>query len=541
MSASTALAAARPTIADPARVYVEARAAVMQGDHGRAARLFSTLAEGDRQDKSIGRRAVSTAIGAGDMALALKLAREMPVAELPIEARLLMVADEVRRDRLDVAKRYLSNGDGQEANLLFLEPLLDAWAAADRNDLGKALETIDQINSKGVMGAFKEENRAFILLKFRRAAEAEPFARRAIGSSEEREPRLRLALADAFLAAGDKARAVAMIEGMGTEAVGAKQRIAAGRTSGQAITGAEGAFSEVLVGLALDLNRARNPDLSVSVAQVARYADPRNSAATILLAMLMDANDRDDDALKVLASVPPSDPLIAQARDTSARILVDNKRENEALALAQQAVSAPGATASDFARFAEVLAETKRYDQAADYYGRAIVMVQAQGLTTEQWPLRLLRATALEDSNRWPEAKKELEAALAIAPEQPLILNFLGYAKLERGEDLNAAEAMIRKASSLAPDNASITDSLGWALYKRGRYADAITTLEQAAANDPEQAEIHEHLGDALFKVGRKFEARFAWSAALINAEDEIATRVRAKIESGLTPATAAP
>ena len=153
--------------------------------------------------------------------------------------------------------------------------------------------------------------------------------------------------------------------------------------------------------------------------------------------------------------------------------------------------------------------------------------VMGQGVAAILWTARLVAS--------WPDA------APALAPEQPLILNFLGYAKLERGEDLDAAEAMIRKASALAPDDASITDSLGWALYKRGRFNDAIETLQRAAAKDPDQAEIHEHLGDALYATGRRYEARFAWNAALISAEDDVAARIRLKIASGLTPATAAP
>ena len=100
---------------------------------------------------------------------------------------------------------------------------------------------------------------------------------------------------------------------------------------------------------------------------------------------------------------------------------------------------------------------------------------------------------------------------------------------------------MIRKASELAPDDASITDSLGWAEYKRGKVDDAITTLQRAAEKDPEQAEIQEHLGDALFKSGRRFEARFAWSAALVTAEDDMVSRVKAKLAAGLTTANAAP
>jgi Flp pilus assembly protein TadD len=100
---------------------------------------------------------------------------------------------------------------------------------------------------------------------------------------------------------------------------------------------------------------------------------------------------------------------------------------------------------------------------------------------------------------------------------------------------------MIRKASELAPDDASITDSLGWVQFKRGKVDEAIATLQRAAEKDPEQAEIQEHLGDALYKSGRRYEARFAWNAAMITAEDDIAARVKAKLVSGLEPGNAAP
>jgi Flp pilus assembly protein TadD len=100
---------------------------------------------------------------------------------------------------------------------------------------------------------------------------------------------------------------------------------------------------------------------------------------------------------------------------------------------------------------------------------------------------------------------------------------------------------MIRKASDLAPDDASITDSLGWAQFKRGKVADAIATLQRAAEKDPDQAEIQEHLGDALYTSGRRIEARFAWNAGLLTAEDDVAARLKAKIASGLSAANAAP
>ena len=112
---------------------------------------------------------------------------------------------------------------------------------------------------------------------------------------------------------------------------------------------------------------------------------------------------------------------------------------------------------------------------------------------------------------------------------------------MARGLSHAEAERLIRDAHARAPDNNAITDSLGWALFKRGRLPEAIETLGKAAAGDPAQSEIHEHLGDALFTAGRRMEARFAWRAALVTAEGKDATRLQAKLDTGLTPATAAP
>jgi tetratricopeptide (TPR) repeat protein len=299
-------------------------------------------------------------------------------------------------------------------------------------------------------------------------------------------------------------------------------------------------LSEVLTAFATDVARLDRVSAPIGLVQVARFANPQNSSAAVLLALLLDSQDRTEDALAVLRGVPDGDAMIAQVRDIEVRILSEGKRYQDAYAIAAPAASGAGATAADFSRLGDLYEAMNRHDAAAEAYGRAIA-VSPQADKSEIWPLRLLRASALEQANRWAEAKQELQAGLAIAPDQPLLLNFLGYAKLERGEDMDSAEAMIRKASALAPDDASITDSLGWAQFKRGKVGEAIDTLQRAAEKDPDQAEIQEHLGDALYKSGRRFEARFAWEAALVTAEDEVAGRVKAKLTSGLTPSNAAP
>jgi tetratricopeptide (TPR) repeat protein len=533
-------AAARLSTDDPLRTYVQARAAAINGDHGQAAQLLATLAQSQPDQVDIARKALGEAIGAGNIDLALTLARGIPTDKLSSDARLLLVVDEVKRRRLDRAMQWLS-AKGDNGDLTFLAPLISAWDQADRGNLDQALAAIDQVPVSNLLGPIRAEEHGLILLKFRRTAEAEPYARRAIGSAGARENRLRLAFADAFLAAGDKQRALAMIDGMGGGEHAARKRVLAGKQSGQSIDTLPEALSEVLTSFGSDLARLQRAAPPIGLIQVARYANPQNSSATALLALVLDAQGREEEALAALRTISPGDALISPVRDIQVRILSDEKRFNEAYQIAASAAASPDADAEDFSRLGDLYSAMKRRSEAADAYGRAIAMATAANQKADLWTLQLLRASALEQANRWPEAKQALQAGLALNPDQPLLLNFLGYAKLERNEDVDAAEAMIRKASELAPDDASITDSLGWAEFKRGKVDDAIATLQRAAEKDPDQAEIQEHLGDALYKSGRRYEARFAWNAALVTAEDEIAARVKAKLSSGLTAANAAP
>jgi tetratricopeptide (TPR) repeat protein len=391
------------------------------------------------------------------------------------------------------------------------------------------------VPKNSALSPFVDEETALILLKLGRGAEAEPFARRAIGKAGPREYRLRLALAAGYARLRDPARAAAMIEGIESNADDIARAAQSGELERMRIDDAAEAFSEQLVALAIEMRRSNPRSAPVNILQLARFAAPENSSALLFLGTTLDDVGRADDALAVFRAIGNRDPLYPEALDAQVRTLSEADRYEEALTLALAASTMKGASSDDFARLADVYSAMDRHNEAAAAYQQAID--RAGG---GDWTLLLLRASALEAADRWPESKTALAQAMQIAPDQPLILNFFGYAKLERGEDLDMAEALIRKASALAPDDASITDSLGWALFKRGRIDEAIATLQRAAMGDPAQAEIQEHLGDALYSAGRRFEARFAWQAALATADSESIGRLRSKIDGGLTPATAA-
>ena len=536
LAASFAALALTPAAAsEPIHLFVEARTADAIGDQARAARLFAALAERDPANRNIARRAVSTAIAAGDTALALTVARRMTQADLGLDGRLLLVADLLRQgranDALGVINERTSDSDGG-----FLAPLLRAWAEQQARRDGAS--RLANVPADSLVAPFAAEQRAAMLLDSKRFAEAMPLIDQALAGAGGRETRLRLGFAAQLAKAGKREQAKALLVGDDP----ALKLLDLDRPQrGLAIDGPAAGLSEMLVGIAVGLARGDDRALPLTLTQIARHAAPDSSEANLLTALFLERQDQAQLALGVLARVPQDDPFAEDALDASARLLLAEKRGPEALALALRSASRRGANASDFARLGNVYDDLGRPAEAAEAFARGAALADQES-APNRWTYRLLGASQLDKLKRWPEARAQLELGLKAAPNEPLLLNYLGYNSLERGENLVEAEAMIRRALALRPGDASITDSLGWALYKRGRLPEAVETLQKASVADPAQSEINEHLGDALYQSGRRYEARFAWRAALVTAEEAIErARLEAKIGSGLTQATAAP
>lgn len=141
------------------------------------------------------------------------------------------------------------------------------------------------------------------------------------------------------------------------------------------------------------------------------------------------------------------------------------------------------------------------------------------------------------EANQWPKAEADFLQALALEPDQPDVLNYLGYSWVEKGVNIDRARTMIEKALARRPTDGFIVDSLGWVYFRTGLYDKAVAEMERAIELAPEDATVNSHLGDVLAAVGRWDEARFQWQRALVfNPEPDLKAELQRKLKDGFVP-----
>lgn len=186
---------------------------------------------------------------------------------------------------------------------------------------------------------------------------------------------------------------------------------------------------------------------------------------------------------------------------------------------------------------AEMMRRRKRYQESVEYYDRIIAKIDKP--SKRHWTFWYARGTSYERLKNWPMAEKDLLKALELNPDQPLILNYLGYSWVDQNKNLERGLRLIARAVQLKPDDGYIVDSLGWAYYRLGRFEEAVEQLERAVELQPSDPILNDHLGDALWRVGRRREARFQWKLALsLKPEKDAVEKIRKKLIAGLPEAT---
>lgn len=301
----------------------------------------------------------------------------------------------------------------------------------------------------------------------------------------------------------------------------------------------EGA-AEMFQGVAIAVAREGSPDIAVLYLQLARYLNPDADAAALVLGQLLDSAGRHEAANKVYDSVPASSPMKPSAVVRSAMNLDALGDRKEALRRLGNIAQLNPADVDAQVALGDVQRVDEQYAAAALSYGRAIEASPGDG--PNDWRLYYVRGIALERDGRFEEGEPDFLKALELNPNQPQVLNYLGYTWVDRGINLDRALGMIETAVRAAPNDGMIVDSLGWAFYKLGRLDEAVEVLERAVQLQPNDPEINDHLGDAYWQVGRKLEARFQWTtAASVDTVGLVKARVADKLKNGLVTENAEP
>lgn len=512
------------TGADPATAnvaaYARARAADGAGDATRAAAGYAAALAAAPGNAVIAMRAYRGALTAGDDALADRAAAVLRTsAAPPPDLAVIAFARAARaHDAAGEAAALPAIGLGP---FDFLAAPLAAWAAFDAGR--DPLAPLDAARGNPLATRYIAESRALLLIATGRSAEGVAAVLALLGN-DAGSLDLRFAAAQLLAAKGQRDLAATLLAGDAPILAAMRDKLT-GATPGAAF-GVSRLFSR----LAGDLSTVGDPTpISIALPRAALRADPANDRARLLLA---DALSRQGDAAPALAaldSLPAGTPYRSVAEDIRARILARTGDATAALAAAGATAARPGADADAAVRLGDALMSVDRYDDAAAAYSRAI----ARSGDAPPWTLYVQLGGALDQAGKWPAARAALETALRLAPNSPVVLNYLGYASLDHGEASAASNRMIERASALAPDDPSITDSLGWSYFRQGDAARALPLLERAARGEPGNTTIDEHLGDAYWAAGRRYEARYSWRAAALTADAADDARLAARIEHG--------
>lgn len=314
----------------------------------------------------------------------------------------------------------------------------------------------------------------------------------------------------------------------------AKARASAGRKPPRLPTVKEGA-SESLIGPAALLLATKQGDSGLAYLRLSLRLDPHHDEAWILVGDAMDEAGDVEAARTAYRRVLPGSPEYTTAQGRLASSLQAAGETEAALELARATVAAAPDDPQALVMLADLLREDERYAESVAVLDKLIAAVPAQDAAA--WRLYYMRGASLERTGKWEAAQADLEHALKLKPDDPEVLNYLGFTWADRGEHLSQALGLLEKARALQPDSGAIVDSLGWAYYRLGAYRQAVKELERAVTLDPADPEVNDHLGDAYWKVGRRLEARYQWDRVLtLDPDAGRRALAQTKLAAGLAP-----
>ncbi len=505
-----------------------------------AAERFTAALRASPRDPLLLEGAADSALAAGDVAASAQFGRQARAVGLQAASgRLSLAALSLRDGRGANAQAQVKDLDGAPVEMLSAR-LIEVWALAEMRKTNTALEQLGAIESapRSPWMAMQHYQRAMMLDNAGRAEEA-----LAAYASGDQVGGLRIAQivllhGELLERQGRRDEALALYQSLIDDVdnpgvLAARARVGRGEPPPRGLTPAAGAAIS-LFSLAVLVGQDPSSQENLPPLALAMALDPDFEGARIAFSDAMRGLKREDAARGVLATIPATSPYYETAQSQIAFSLRREGRDDEAIGVLKASVDATGGRASRRA-LADLYRGMERYEDAAPLYAQLVAELSPP--TAKDWRLLFAQGAALERLGRWPEAEIALQRALQVSPDQPEVLNYLGYQWVDSGAKVQEGLAILQRAVAQRPDEGYIIDSLGWAYFKLGEYGQSVELLERAVELSPGDVTLNDHLGDAYWRVNRKIEARFQWRRVLtLDANDAEKAAAQSKVADGLPP-----
>ncbi len=541
VAALLAASAASPGAASSlAGSYLAGMQADFHDDYGQAVAYFDQALVLDPENPGLLVNAMVAKIATGDFAgarpLADRLAKIDPTNQV---ATLVLLGDTLAAQDYAQAADILARS-GSTLNPL-LSQLLAGWVDVGRDDFAGAKAKFDAMKGNDGLVAYGQYHKALALALAGDFVSAETILAGGDKGPLHLNRSAIVSHAEILAQLGREQDAIKVVDDALSGGVpdipliDLRARLASGQeVPFDQVTSASDGAAEVFLTLADALNTDDSQRVALVHARIASHIRPDLIEAQLVTAGILEDEKQFALATDALAGVPKTSPWYVTTQIRRASTQHDAGDPDAGIATLTALAADFGDQIEVQSSLGDALRMAERFPEAVAAYTRAVELIGTP--TAGYWGLYYTRGIANERAGNWPAAESDFREALTLKPDQPLVLNYLGYSMVEKKENLDEALAMIEKAAKAEPDDGYITDSLGWVLYRLGRYQEAVKPMLRAVELTPDDPIINDHLGDVLWKVGRKREAEFQWRRALSfgPADDLDMDRIRKKLEVGL-------
>src|SRR5437868_6832840 len=523
--------------------YLAARHASVERDAASAAAFYRSALRTDPKNNELLDRAFISSLADGDIDEAVKLAeRILTMDKSNRVARLVVGVRDLKVKKYASAQLNINQSiRGPITDLV--ATLLSGWASYGAGDVKSAIANIDKLTGPEWYPLFKDLHAGMILelagkekdagARFERAYKLDDSMLRVADDyarwlSRNKDPSLATAIYESFEKKLPRHQLVQ--EGL--------RETRAGRKLPPLVDSAQTGAAEALYGIGATLTRRGGEDLALVYLQLSLYLAPNHPLALLSLADLYESVKKPQMAIKVYERMPANSPLKRNAQIQLATNLDAAERSDQAIKILKDVTTEDPKDIEAIMALGNIERGRKKFADCATTYSMGIDVMPAAA-EKNAWVTYYYRGICEERSKQSSKAEAAMRKALELQPEQPHVLNYLGYSWIDQGINLDEGMKMIRRAVDQRPDDGYIVDSLGWAFYRIGNFEDAVKNLERAIDLKPEDPTINDHLGDAYWRVGRTLEAKFQWAHARdLKPEAEELPKIDAKIANGLSEDT---